>query len=296
MEDRIKLGERGAKVGVFGNIILSTFKLIVGIVSNSTAVMADSMHSLSDVATSLMVWVGIRMSDKPPDEEHPYGHGDVEPIVGLLISIALVLVGFEFARHAINEIFTGVVAPTPLAAYATVFVIIYKEGMARYVLSVADKIKSPALKADAQHHRSDVYSSIAVLIGVSGSILFYPILDPLAGIVVSLIVIKMGFDVGRENIQQLMGTVPSPEVKERIERLALSVKGVKMAHNIRIHYFGAYATVDLHVCVDESLLLSEAHKIAHQVQRKIVEIPEISSALVHVEPFDVHHKEEHAEK
>jgi len=93
-----------------------------------------------------------------------------------------------------------------------------------------------------------------------------------------------------------MGTVPSPEVKERIERLALSVKGVKMVHNIRIHYFGAYAVVDLHVCVDESLPLSEAHKIAHQVQRKIVEIPEMSSALVHVEPFDVHHKEKHVGK
>lgn len=290
-EDRAVRGEKAALAGIWGNVLLSLLKLIVGFVANSTAVIADAIHSFSDILTSALTWLGIRVSKRPPDKEHPYGHGDVEPIVGLIISIVLAVIGFEFARHSIGEIYIKVTAPGPLAIYATILALILKEAMSRYVINVAEHINSPALKADAQHHRSDVYSSIVVLIGVIGARLGYPMLDPLVGVIVSLIIIKIGFDVGRENIRQLMGTVPSPELSTRIENLVLGMNKVKLIHRIRIHGMGAYFIVDLHVCVDHSLPLGEAHKIAHEVQRKIVDLfPEVSSALVHIEPYDAYHK------
>lgn len=293
MHRRAELGERAALVGIVGNIFLSAAKFVVGIVAGSTAVIADALHSFSDVIISALTWLGIRIAKKPPDREHQLGHYDVEPIVGLIVSIVLAVIGFEFARYSLSMLYSPQI-PKTSAIYITIFAIFFKEAMTRYTLSIAQKIRSPALKADAMHHRSDVYSSILVLLGVAGAILGYPALDPIAGIAVSILVFKIGVDVGKENIVQLMGSVPSPELAENIDKLVRGVAGVKHLHRIRIHGLGAYASVDLHVCVDEKLPLAEAHKIAHEVQRKIVEsFPEISSALVHIEPYDVHHRENH---
>ncbi len=288
MQDiRFVKGRKAASLGIWGNLFLAILKITAGIISNSTAVIADGIHSFSDIVTSIVVWMGMRVSQKPPDAEHPYGHEDVEPIVGLIVSLFLVLVGFEFARHSLLEFHSRVVIPDMLAVYVTIAALLGKEAMTRYVLGIAKSINSPALKADAYHHRSDVYSSIVVLFGVLGARAGYAILDPLAGVVVSLIVMKIGIDVGTENIRQLMGTVPSPELKEEIERSALAIEKVEDVHGIRIHGIGAFSTVDLHICVDERLSLSEAHAIAHEVQENILaNFPEIISALVHLEPYD----------
>jgi len=158
--------------------------------------------------------------------------------------------------------------------------------MTRYVLAIARSVNSPALKADAYHHRSDVYSSIVVLLGVIGARAGYQNLDPLAGVAVSLIVLKIGVEVGIENIRQLIGTVPSTELKEDIEKLVMASDKVKDVHGIRIHGVGAFSYVDLHVCVEKDLSLSEAHSIAHEVQGELLSrFPEILSALVHIEPY-----------
>lgn len=294
IRNRGALGERAAMLGIVGNIFLSAFKFMAGVFSGSVAVIADSLHSFSDILVSGATWLGIRLSSKPADEEHPYGHGDIEPIVGLIISIILAVVGFEFAKHSLKALSGDVSPPGILAVYVTLFSIVFKEAMSRYTLRVAADIRSPALKADALHHRSDVYTSIAVLAGVTGAILGYPFLDPLAGIFVSLIIIKIGYEVGRENITQLMGTSPGPELSGKIKEIVSRIREVKLVHRIRVHGVGAYYAVDLHVCVDENLPLGRAHEIAHRVQQLIMEsFPEVTSVLVHIEPYDVHHVENH---
>lgn len=290
---REELGERAALIGVVGNVLLSLFKFVIGIATHSTAVLVDAGHTFSDILTSALVFLGIRVSRAPPDEKHPLGHGDVEPIVGLIVSILLVLVGFEFARHSLRASLRAVV-PDSLALYAMILAIVFKELMSRYTLRVADEIRSPALRSDAQHHRSDVYTSIVVLGALIGANLGLPELDPIAGFLVSLVIIKLGYDVGRENILQLMGTVPSPELESHIRELASKWDRVKLIHKVRIHGVGAYFNVDLHVAVDERVQLREAHKIAHEIQMELVrEIPEVSTALVHIEPFDIHHMRIH---
>jgi cation diffusion facilitator family transporter len=292
--NRGALGERAALLGVVGNIFLTGLKFMAGVLSGSLAVIADSLHSFSDILVSGATWMGIRLSSKPADEEHPYGHGDIEPIVGLIISIILAVAGFEFARHSLSALSEAASPPTILAVYVTLFSIVFKEAMSRYTLNVASKIRSPALKADALHHRSDVYTSIAVLAGVSGAILGFPFMDPLAGILVSVVIIKIGYEVGKENIVQLMGTSPGPELSGKIKDVVSSIKEVKLVHRIRVHGVGAYYAVDLHVCVDEDLSLGRAHKIAHRVQKLIMDsFPEVSSVLVHIEPFDIHHELNH---
>lgn len=297
LENRGALGEKAALVGVVGNVFLSALKLIVGITAGSVAVIADALHSFSDILVSAATWFGIRLSSRPADESHPYGHGDVEPLVGLLISIVLAIVGFEFAKESFNHLRSVQAAPQPLALYVTLFAIVFKEAMSRYTYGIAARINSPALKADAHHHRSDVYTSIAVVIGVGGAILGYPFLDPMVGFLVSLIIIKVGYEVGKENIHQLLGTVPSPEIKKRIEDFISPLEEVKLIHRIRIHGFGAYYAVDLHVAVDESLPLGAAHRISHKVEKMILkEFSEISTVLVHIEPYDIHHEKKHTNK
>ncbi|MFH1774693.1 MAG: cation diffusion facilitator family transporter [Methanobacteriota archaeon] len=294
MEKRGKLGERAALVGVFGNVVLSAFKFIVGVVACSTAVIADALHSFSDIIASAVTWFGLRASRRPPDREHQYGHGDVEPLTGFVISIFLIILGLEFAKYAVGKIYTQPPIPKSIAIYATIFSIIFKELMSRYTIKIAKHIRSPALGADAQHHRSDVYSSLVVLVGIIGARNGYPFLDPAAGLLVAAVIVLIGFNVGKDNILQLMGTVSYPELNDKIEKFVSSMSGVKLIHRIKIHGIGAYFNVDLHVCVDENLPLSEAHKIAHEVQNKIKEnFPEISYVLVHIEPYDTHHIANH---
>lgn len=308
MENREKLGERAALIGVFGNAVLSAFKFAAGVVAGSTAVIADALHSFSDIIVSAITWLGLRVSRRPPDREHQYGHGDVEPIIGFVVSIFLIILGLEFAKYAIGKIYIqppfasarpngfalpdGI--PKSIAIYATIFSIIFKELMSRYTFKIADQIRSPALSADSQHHRSDVYSSLVVLVGIIGARNGYPFLDPAAGLLVAAVIVLIGFNVGKDNILQLMGTVSYPELNDKIEKFVSGMSGVKLIHRIKIHGIGAYFNVDVHVCVDENLPLSEAHKIAHEVQSKIKEnFPEISYVLVHIEPYDMHHIANH---
>lgn len=294
MEERFKRGEQASLVGVFGNFALSAVKIVIGFISGSTAVVSDGLHTFSDVLASAITYLGIKISRKPADESHPFGHYDAEAIAGLLVSIALVLLAFEFMRYALSMLFNPPEEVGGIALLAVVLTVAVKEPMARYTLSIADKIGSPALQADARHHRSDVYTSSAVLVGVVGSMAGYPFLDPLVGIAISVLIFWTGVEIGWKNINALMGTVPSRDYVERIQKRAKAVEGVRCAHRVRVYTLGAFTKLDLHICVEEDLPLKEAHRIAHQVQGKLTEsMPEVITALVHVEPFDLHHRLEH---
>ncbi|MCK4714803.1 MAG: cation transporter, partial [Candidatus Aenigmarchaeota archaeon] len=262
------------------------FKLLAGILGNSIAVVADAIHSLSDILTSIVVWIGLKFGKKPPDRYHPYGHGDLEPIAGLIVAIVLAIVGFELLRHAVSTAVLGTYTiPGTIAIIAALVSIFAKYWMFGFTNRIAKRINSPALLADSCHQKSDFLSSCVVLAGVGGAMLGFPILDPLAGFLIAFWIIKIGYDVARKNISNLMGTIPSEDVLNKIKKAVRSVKGVKGFHDVRMHYTGPHAVVSLHIKVDKSLKISEAHVIAHRVENRIKSrAREATTVLVHTEP------------
>ncbi len=286
LSERYRKARIGVFLGILGNLLLGLMKLFAGILGNSLAVIADSLHSLSDMLTSVVVWIGLKVGKKPPDKYHPYGHGDAEPIAGLIVAIVLGIIGFEFIRNSVFEILTGkVYTPGTIAIIVVVISIVVKYWMTFFVLKIGRETRSPALISDAYHHKSDFYTSVAVLIGVAGARVGFSVLDPLAGILVSLWIIKIGFDLGIRNIRSLMGEVPSDEILSEIKSITSEIKEVKNVHDIKIHYLGPNAFVTIHVNIDKGMKLSEAHKIATMVEEKLKKkIDSISSVLVHPEP------------
>lgn len=286
LSERYRKARVAVFLGVFGNFFLSILKLVAGILGNSLALIADSVHSLSDMLTSVVVWIGLRIGKKPPDKYHPYGHGDAEPIAGLLVAIALGIIGFEFIRTSAVEIISGrVYTPGTIAIVVVVISIVVKYWMTFFVMKTGRETRSPALIADAYHHKSDFYTSIAVLIGVAGARVGFSFLDPVAAIIVSVWIIKIGFDLGRRNIRSLMGEVSSDEILSKIKDITSGIKGVKSVHDVKVHYVGPDAFVSMHVNMDKGMRLSEAHEIATRVEEELKKkIDSVSSVLVHTEP------------
>ena len=287
IEDRKKMGRRAVSVAIIGNVGLTIFNFVVGILSGSTALIAESAHTFSDILTSTITFIGFRISLKPPDRLHPYGHGRAEPLVGLVIVVFLGIIAFEILSQVYVKIFLGgpITPPETIAAVMALVGVFVNFVMTRYIMKTGKKINSPAIIADAQHQKVDIFSSAAIFVGVIGAQLGYPILDPIVAIFIAIMVLKTAFDVGRENINNIMGTVPSKEILDNINECSLSVNGVLGIHNVRINYLGPYASVELHVTVGEDLSLKEAHKIAHNVEEKIVnDIEVVSIVTVHVCP------------
>lgn len=274
-------------VAIFGNIGLTIFNLVVGLLSGSTALVAEAAHTFSDILTSTITFIGFRISLKPPDRLHPYGHGRAEPLVGLVIVVFLGIIAFEIVSEVYKKIFLGgpITPPETIAAVMALVGVVVNFVMTKYIMKTGKKINSPAIVADAQHQKVDIFSSAAIFVGVIGAQLGYPILDPIVAVFIAVMVLKTAFDVGRENINNILGTVPSKEIMDNINECALSVNGVLGIHNVRINYLGPYASVELHVTVAEDLSLKKAHKIAHNVEGKIVEdIEVVSMVTVHVCP------------
>lgn len=289
VEERKKLGRRAVFVAIIGNVGLTIFNFIVGILSGSTALIAEAAHTFSDILTSTITFVGFRISLKPPDRQHPYGHGRAEPLVGLVIVVFLAIIAFEILSTVYNKIFLGgpLTSPDPIAAVMALIGVVVNITMTRYIMKTGKKINSPAIIADAQHQKVDIFSSAAIFVGVIGSKIGFPILDPVVAIFIAIMVLKTAFDVGWANINNILGTVPSKEILVDIKTATLSVKGTYGIHNVRINYLGPYASVELHVRVAEDLSLKEAHDIAHNVEKKIVEeVDIVSMVTVHVCPDD----------
>jgi cation diffusion facilitator family transporter len=289
VEDRKKMGRKAVSVAITGNVGLTIFNFIIGILSGSTALVAESAHTFSDILTSTITFIGFRISLKPPDRQHPYGHGRAEPLVGLVIVVFLAIIAFEILSTVYNKLVLGgpLTSPEPIAAVMALVGVVVNLTMTRYIMKTGKKINSPAIIADAQHQKVDIFSSAAIFAGVIGSKIGFPILDPVVAIFIAIMVLKTAFDVGWENINNLMGTIPSKEILAGIRAAALSVKGTYGIHNVRINYLGPYASVELHVRVAEDLSLKEAHDIAHNVEARIVEEVEIVSMVtVHVCPDD----------
>jgi cation diffusion facilitator family transporter len=284
---RKKTGRKAVTVAISGNILLTLFNFIVGTLSGSTALVAEAAHTLSDVMTSIITAVGFRIGLKPPDSEHPYGHGRAEPLVGLVIVVFLVFIAYEIISEAYSKLLLmGSLAPPDwTAALMAIIGIAVNITMTRYMMNVGKKINSPAIIADAQHQNVDVFSCAAIVVGVAGSNLGLVILDPLVAVLIAVLVLKTAYTVGKENIDNLMGKIPSKDLIVDITRACNSVEGVRGIHNVKVNYMGPNASVDMHIYVDPDISLREGHKLAHMVENCVIDrVDVVSIVYVHVDP------------
>jgi cation diffusion facilitator family transporter len=287
--EREKIGRKASTIAIAGNSFLTLFNFIVGIISGSSALVAESAHTLSDVLTSIIAFVGFKIGMIPADDDHQYGHGRAEPLVGLIIVCFLVVVAYEILSGVYIKLTSGnpLVAPEITAAYMAIVGIVVNIILTKYLTSSGKKINSPALLADGQHQRVDIFSCIAILIGVVGSQLGYPILDPLVAILIAVIVLKIAFDLGRDNVNILMGKLPSKNIIKEIETNAMLVHDVKGIHSVRINPMGPYSSAELHIELSGELKLKAAHEIAHNVEKQILKnVESIKMVTIHVCPFD----------
>ncbi|MPW38843.1 cation diffusion facilitator family transporter [Thermococcus sp. 101 C5] len=269
---------------ILGNVLLAILKVFVGFLYSSLALISDGIHSLSDVATSIVGYFGVKIASKPADKTHPFGHSRFESLFAFFIGILLFLVAYEIARDALKRIFSGHVIEVNSVMLAVVVIsIVSKEAMTQYALRVGKKLNNQILVADAYHHRSDALSSVAVLIGLLLQRLGFTYGDALAGLVVALLVGKAAAEIVFRNINYLTGASPPFELCEKIKETALSVEGVVGVHDLRAHYVGTKLHVEMHIEVPPHFTLKEAHDISEEVKRKIEDLDEVEAAFVHVD-------------
>ncbi|AIF70216.1 transporter [Palaeococcus pacificus DY20341] len=271
-------------VSIVGNIILAVLKVTVGVIYSSLALISDGIHSLSDIITSIIGSLGIKISSKPPDESHPFGHSRFEALFAFFIGMALFLVAYEIGRDSISRVLSGYsLEVNAIMLGVTVISIISKEAMTQYSLRVGRKLNNQILIADAYHHRSDALSSVAVLIGLLLQKFGFIYGDALAGLIVAVLIGKVAVEVVLKNVSYLTGTSPPFELCEKIKKTALSVKGVEGVHDLRAHYVGPKLHVELHIEVPMTLTLKEAHDISEEVRERIERLEEVERAFVHVD-------------
>jgi cation diffusion facilitator family transporter len=286
---RERIGRKASTVAITGNIFLTIFNFVIGTLSGSSALIAESAHTLSDVLTSLIAFVGFKIGMKPADDDHQYGHGRAEPLVSLVIVVFLVFVAYEILSGVYIKLISGnaLVAPDLIAAGMALVGILTNVILTKYLLSAGEKIHSPAIIADGQHQKVDIFSCIAIFVGVLGSQLGYTFLDPLVAIIIALMVIKTAIQLGIDNVNILMGKVPSNDIIKEIESTSMKVSGVKGVHGIRINPMGPYCSAVLHIELSGELKLKEAHVIAHNVEHEILtNVSLIKIATVHVCPHE----------
>ncbi|MBP3951401.1 cation diffusion facilitator family transporter [Bacillus suaedae] len=281
-----------AWVGIIGNIILATIKAVVGIIANSRALLADAVHSASDVVGSVVVLIGVRAAKMPPDEDHPYGHGKAESVAAIIVSVLLFIVGFEIALGAFKSFFEPVVVPKTIAIYAVVFSIVVKEIMFRYKYNLGKKYKSEALITDAWHHRSDVFSSIAALVGIAAALLggylniqWLVYGDALASAFVAMLIVKMAWSLGKQSIHNALDHVLHEEDVVEMKKVARNVDGVLNIDEFYAREHGHYVIVDIKIAVEPSITVEEGHSIGKRVKECLLEDKQVQDVLVHINPY-----------
>ncbi|WP_239589577.1 cation diffusion facilitator family transporter [Metabacillus crassostreae] len=280
-------------IGVVGNIILAIIKGVVGVISDSRALIADAVHSASDVAGSLAVFIGVRAAKQPPDEDHPYGHGKAESIAAIIVAVLLFLVGLEIGKSSIEAFFHEIEAPKLLAIYAVILSIVVKEWMFRYKFKLGKRIKSDAIIANAYEHRSDVYSSIAALIGIGAAIVGQKIgidwlvyADPVAGLFVAILVIKMAWKLGSESIHTTLDHVLHDEDITELKDTVSQISGIKKIDELFAREHGHYVIIDIKISVDPHITVEEGHNIGKLVKEKLMsEHEHVQNVLVHINPY-----------
>ena len=280
------------KVTLIGSVVdflLGVAKILVGLLAHSQALIADGLHSLSDLATDFVVLYAAKHSHREADEDHPYGHGRIETLTTVGLGITLIAVAFGIGYDATRRMNEPdlLLAPGMLALGVAFVSVIAKEIIYRYTRNAAVKLRSNMLMANAWHSRSDAISSIVVVIGVGGAMMGYPYLDAVAAIAVAVMIAKIGFDLVRASTKELIDTALEPEVVDAIRKEISKVEGVRALHMLRSRRSGGDALVDLHVQVDPCISVSEGHQIGDTVRRRLLKrIDEVTDVTVHIDPED----------
>lgn len=292
--DREKKAARVTWVGFFTNLILSAAKIVAGVVGRSSAMVADGIHSLSDFVTDFIVIIFIKISSKNEDSDHPYGHGKFETFATMLISFALFIVAigiFYSGSVKIYEVLNGrtIERPTYLALIMAAVSIVVKEGLYWYTIIIGRKIDSPAVIANGWHHRSDAFSSIGTLIGISGAMFLgerWRILDPITSVIVGIFIIDVAYKLARPSIQELLEMSLPQEIEQNIEQKIQATPGVITFHHLRTRKNGNAFIIDMHIKVDARSSIVEAHDIATHVENNLkAAFGKHTQVNVHIEPY-----------
>ncbi|MGN1387286.1 MAG: cation diffusion facilitator family transporter [Bacillus sp. (in: firmicutes)] len=293
-KDRFKQAEFAATLGIVINIALAVLKGVVGVLANSKALIADAIHSASDVVGSFAVYLGLKAAKEPPDEEHPYGHGKAESIAAIIVSMLLLLVGLEVGYSSIKSFFTVSEPTKPFALIVIVISIVVKEALFRYKYKLGTKLGSKALIVNAYEHRSDVYSSLAALVGVGASVIgaktglqWLEYGDPAASFVVAILVIKMAYTLGKESIVNTLDHVLPEEEIEPLKQIILANKDVLTINSLYGRVHGYYVIVDLKISVDPYITVEQGHAIGKRVKSQLLEQSHIHDVFVHINPMGI---------
>lgn len=296
MQQREKEIYKITTIGGVGNLLLLIFKFIAGFVGNSAAMIADAVHSLSDFLTDIVVVIFVRISSRKEDSDHNYGHGKFETLATVIIGITLGFIGFEIMKNGVTtiaEVIKGaeIPAPSTLALVAAIASIIIKEILYRLTAAIGQKYNSPAVVANAWHHRSDAFSSIGTAVGIGGAILLgssWRILDPIAAVIVSIFILQTAYQLTKGGIDELLEKSLPRETEEKIKEIILSVKKTGAPHHLRTRRIGSHYSIDVHVRMDRNISLLEAHDIATEIEQRLKkEYGEGTFINIHMEPQKV---------
>jgi len=282
---RMAYGYLEGWLSVVLNIVLAVIKVICGLWINSISLLADAFHTFSDVLTSIAVILGFKISGKPQDEEHPFGHGRAEYITTFIVSALLIIVGAEFLKQSFGKLLN----PEPveyqgIVFLALIFSAIIKEWLFNFAYFLGLKINSQSLIADAWHHRSDAIASLLLGVALFMTKFGFYSVDAILGIVVSFLIMYTGIDILRNCSSDIMGKAPTKEFVEEITNIVLNVEGVKNIHDIQVHQYGYQKYVNVHIEVAPDLNVRQSHRIADFVERVLNKQLKVNS-LVHTDPF-----------
>lgn len=287
----LKPALRATLLGVAVNMALAVVKGAAGVLGNSSALIADAIESVSDSMTSVVVFIGLKYAMRPPDDNHPYGHGKAEPLAATIVSLGLVAASLAIAVNSYKQLITPHAPPSPYTLLVLALVVFAKETLFRHVDAVGESVGSTAVQSDAWHHRSDAITSAMAFVGISMAVVGGPdwyIADEIAALISVPVILFNAFGFLRKALDELTDAAPSSEVETTIRKIALATPSVAGLHVCRVRKMGLEFFVDLHVLVDGDLSVRDGHRIAHDVKDRIrEEYPLISDVLVHIEPSEL---------
>ena len=291
-EEFQRVANKVSGITIMANLLLSVMKLLAGLIAHSNAMISDAIHSASDVFSTFVVIIGIKLASKKADKEHPYGHERLECVAAIVLSMVLFVTGLGIGATALKNITSGdynnIAVPGVLALIAAVVSIAVKEAMYWYTRYNAKKIDSSALMADAWHHRSDAFSSVGALIGIAGARLGFPVMDSIASLVIFVFIIKAAYDIFKDAIDKMVDHACDDATVSQIRECVTNHKDVLGIDMLQTRIFGNKIYVDLEIATDASYTLSEAHTIAESVHDDIEKnFPKVKHIMVHVNPANV---------
>ncbi len=289
MEEK-KIIRKLSRVGIFGNVLLAAFKLFAGIIGKSGAMVSDAVHSLSDVFATRVAYIGVLLSKQKEDTEHPYGHERLECVASLILGLILAGTGLGIGWAGIRKLLLerdAVEIPTFLPLIAAVVSIVVKESMFWYTMYYAKKMDSSAFRADAWHHRSDAISSIGSFIGIGLAKLGLPFMDPVASLIICVLILKVAFDIIRDALSKMLDTSCGEAFEQKIRVFILQQPGVERIDLLHTRQFGNKIYMDLEIAVQRDISLVDAHAIAETVHRNVEEkFPNVKHVMIHVNPIE----------